>query len=842
MDLITGPLLADWIELLTIGKRMPRQTNYQSNLSMQFVRICIIIQELQPAHAEKSLKDCGEEFKKRQIPLKHFRLRSLQQAPIIPKPIPPPKSIPDEQSTTVVLNIIEDPNQQEIPGEAPAESQPISQPAELNASVTVLNGIGPHHAQTLENLGICELRDILYYVPRRYDDYTELKPINRLHFGDEVTVIGTISSINQRRTGERKKILVEAIISDGTAALRLIWFNQPWIIKRLHNGQQYAVSGKINQYLGRLVLHNPEPEPLDQQILISKRIVPVYPLSGQITQRWVRKMINQVVPYWSPRMVDYLPKHIRQSASLIDLPTAIAQLHFPDSWSRLKTARIRLAFDEIFLLQLGVIQQKQAWQQRTANVYTVSDEWLETQQSGLPYELTTAQKKSIQDARQDLASGHPMNRLLQGDVGSGKTVVAAIIAAMVIQNNSQVAIMAPTSILAEQHATTFRRILADQPHQGDAPTIDQFSPVDSISQVESTSPSPIITENEIRLLIGSTPESEKQEIRQLLAEGKVKLLIGTHALLEDPVQFRNLDLVIIDEQHRFGVEQRALLRAKGNNPHLMVMTATPIPRSLALSIYGDLDLSIIDEMPPGRKTINTFIINPLDRERAYNLIKSQIDEGFQAFIIYPLVEESEKSQALAAVESYQHLQENIFPNQKLGLLHGRLKADEKEEVMNKFRAGEFNVLVSTSVVEVGVDIPNATVMLVEGANRFGLAQLHQFRGRVGRRADKSYCILIPETTEATENERLKVMIETNDGFVLAEHDLEQRGPGEFLGIRQAGFAPLKFASLTDHSIIDTARRCALSIIEQDPLLLHPENQLLATEVDRFWGGNKGDIS
>jgi ATP-dependent DNA helicase RecG len=387
---------------------------------------------------------------------------------------------------------------------------------------------------------------------------------------------------------------------------------------------------------------------------------------------------------------------------------------------------------------------------------------------------------------------------------------------MIAQAGAQTALMAPTSILAEQHFNNFVNMLTNE---------------------ESD-----LKPGQVRLLVGATPDAEKENILAGLAEGWLKVVIGTHALIEDPVVFADLELVIIDEQHRFGVEQRARLRAKGENPHLLVMTATPIPRSLALSVYGDLDLSVIDEMPPGRQEVSTHILNPRERERAYRLIQLQVEEGHQAFIIYPLVEESDKSEEKAAVEDHERLQNEIFPNLKLGLLHGRLRPAEKEEVMAQFRDGEYQILVSTSVVEVGVDVPNATVMLIEGAHRFGLAQLHQFRGRVGRGPDKSYCLLIPQSDEAVDNERLKAMEETNDGFVLAERDLEQRGPGDFLGTRQSGFSELKMARLTDVKLIEKARREAIALFERDPNLEQPEHQMMAEAMQRFWRAEEGDIS
>lgn len=701
------------------------------------------------------------------------------------------------------------------------------QPPALNASVTVLPNVGPRNAQALGRLGIYTLRDMLYYFPRRYDDYSHLKPINRLSFGETVTVIGTVNSVSPRSLQGGKQI-TEAVLSDGTASMRITWFN-PYITKRLHSGAQISVAGKTDQYLGRLVMTNPSWEPIDQENLNTGRIVPIYSLTSNITQSWLRRMLNQVVTYWAPRLHDPLPEGIRRSAGVVDLSEAILQIHYPDSREKLEAARQRLAFDEIFLLQLGLLNQKRSWQSRSGRIFESPADWLEQAAQRLPFTLTGAQQRAIEDIKSDLASGTPMNRLLQGDVGSGKTIVAALAIAIVALQGAQSALMAPTSILAEQHYKNMLAVLADN----------------GISGGENGDTGPVLNPAQIRLMIGATPEAEKREIREGLANGVIKLVVGTHALIEEPVAFSDLELTIVDEQHRFGVEQRAALRSKGTNPHLLVMTATPIPRSLALSVYGDLDLSIIDEMPPGRQEINTYVLIPVERERAYQLVRSQIDQGRQAFIIYPLVEETENSEssagAISAVEEHARLQSQVFFRYRLGLLHGRMRPEEKEAAMARFRSGEYNILVSTSVVEVGVDVPNATVMLIEGANRFGLAQLHQFRGRVGRGADKSYCLLIPDTADAIENERLQVMAQTNDGFVLAEYDLKQRGPGDFLGTRQSGFTELQLANLTNVPLIDKARRHAQALFDADPELEAPEHRLLASFLDRFWGG-KGDIS
>jgi ATP-dependent DNA helicase RecG len=664
---------------------------------------------------------------------------------------------------------------------------------------------------------------MLYFFPRRYLDYSQLRPINRLFYGEEVTVLGVIESVSSRPARSGKMQLVEAIISDGSGALRVTWFNQPWLGKRLHKGMYVSISGKIDQYLGRLAMNNPELEQLDQEHLHTNRIVPVYPLTANITQRWLRGILHTVISYWSQRIDDPLPDNIVDSAELMDLPTALMQAHFPDSWEILEAARHRLAFDEIFLLQLGVLSQKQAWQDRSARVFETDPAWLESQLARLPYSLTGAQHRAVQDIFNDLRSGRPMNRLLQGDVGAGKTVVAALAMALQAKQGVQSALMAPTSILAEQHYQTLRRLLC--PAEG---TDDPNAPIQP---------------DEIRLMVGATPDVEKEEIKVGLASGQIKIIIGTHALIEDPVNFADLELAVIDEQHRFGVQQRSLLRSKGQNPHLLVMTATPIPRSLALTVYGDLDLSILDEMPPGRQPIETQIFFPTERERAYTLILSQIEQGHQAFIIYPLVEETEDSEAKAAVEEHARLQKEVFPKLLLGLLHGRMKGEDKDAVMTDFRDGKTNILVSTSVVEVGVDVPNATVMLIEGANRFGLAQLHQFRGRVGRGEDPSFCVLIPDQPDAMENERLSAMVETNDGFILAERDLQQRGPGDFLGTRQSGYhSELRLASLTDIHLIEKARRYAQQVFADDPELKQPEHKSLAAAVARFWDTGQGDIS
>jgi ATP-dependent DNA helicase RecG len=702
-----------------------------------------------------------------------------------------------------------------IPRIQPAVPPAPSGPAALGAPLTTISGIGPKSAATLARLGLETLGDLLWYLPRRYDDYSQLKTINRLWYGEEVTIIGTVQEIHLRpiRGGSMK--LIDAVVSDGSGALRVTWFNQPWIAQQLTPGRAVVLSGRVDQYLGKLTMNSPEWEPLERPQLHTNRIVPVYGLTSGVTPKWLRRVINAVVERYAPRVPDPLPLSVRESAGVIPLPQALQQVHFPDSADDLQRAQARLAFDEMFYLQLGVLRQKQDWVALTTDPMRVDDPWLQQFGSALPYTLTVAQQTVLEDMRRDLASGRPMNRLLQGDVGSGKTVVAAGTIGIVAANGGQAALLAPTSILAEQHAQTLRTLLP------------------------SACGIPL---ERIALLLGSTPDSEKQTIRGGLADGSLQVVVGTHALLEDPIVFQRLALAVIDEQHRFGVDQRAALRAKGNNPNLLVMTATPIPRSLALTLYGDLDVSVLDEMPPGRLPIETRVLRPPERSRAHRFIEAQIEQGRQAFVIFPLIEESEKIEAKAAVEEQQRLQKDVFPTRKVGLLHGRMRPDEKDEVMEEFRSGALHILVSTSVVEVGVDVPNATVMMIEGANHFGLAQLHQFRGRVGRSQHPSYCLLLPDTEDDASNERLKAMEATTDGFRLAELDLEQRGPGDFLGTRQSGFAELRMARLTDVRLIEKARREAQRLFESDPGLAAPEHQDLSAAVAQFWSGEKGEIS
>lgn len=744
---------------------------------------------------------------------------------------PPELSEETRESTEEQVSISTRQEQETISAEPDEAQTVIEEPIDLDSPVTVLSGIGPRNSLNLARLGIHTLKDLLYYLPRRYDDYSKLKPINRLNYGEQVTVIGTIKNVNTRPIRGGKFQLTEAVITDGSGSLRVSWFNQPYLVRRLHNGMQISLSGKTDQYLGRLTMTNPDWEALEQEQLSTNRIVPVYRLTAQVAAKWLRRVMNQGVSGYAHRVNEFLPKWVIEKANLIDLPSALTQIHFPETEPDLERAQTRLSFDEIFTLQLGVMKQKRDWQNRNARIYEVDDNWMNHQLSRLPFTLTQAQLGVLDDIRSDLKSGKPMNRLVQGDVGSGKTIIAAIGIGMVVQTGAQAAFMAPTGILAEQHYKNLQSLLANSPDDNTLAGSDEVPP-----------PAAILKPEQVCLLVGSTPEAEKEQIRIGLQKGEIKLIIGTHALIEDPVIFSDLQMIVVDEQHRFGVEQRALLRNKGDDAHLLVMTATPIPRTLALTIYGDLDLSIIDELPAGRQPVRTHVLLPTSRERAHSLIRSQVEAGHQAFIIYPLVEESENSEAKAATGEYSYLKEEVFPDLNIALLHGRMKAEEKDQIMRDFRDGKNQILVATSVIEVGVDVPNATVMLIEGANRFGLAQLHQFRGRVGRGSEQAYCLLIPDSSEKIENERLQALVETNDGFVLAEKDLAQRGPGQFLGTRQSGFSEFHLANFTKIEVIEKARRLAHELIELDPDLVKPEHQNLAQAVKTSWTPSQADIS
>jgi len=729
------------------------------------------------------------------------KIQELLTSPILPAP-PVPEIKPEP------VTVAPQPKEREKVVKVPLKGLGLDSP------VIKLSGVGPRNAERLKKLGVRTIRDLLHLFPRRYVDYSNIKTINRLRYGEEVTIIGNVWDVSVREAKSGLTV-VSCLLADGTGVIEISWFNQPHIAQQLRPGKQIVVSGRVDEFMGRLTMTSPEWEPLDKELVSTGRIVPIYPLTKGLSPRWLRRLMLKTVKYWVDKVPDPLPTEIKEERKLLDLGTSLAQIHFPENQELLKEARRRLAFDELLILQLGVMRQKYAWQSNPGRAIKVDPKFVEHVISSLPFELTSAQRRALQEILNDLAGDRPMSRLLQGEVGSGKTVVAFIAMLVTVAAGYQAAMMAPTEILAEQHYQTITTLLENM----------------------KLSISP-----KVRLLIGSTKPSEKKKILEEIASGEADIVVGTHTLIQEGVQFANLALAIIDEQHRFGVRQRASLRQKGFFPHVLVMSATPIPRTLALTIYGDLDISILDEMPPGRRGVKTYLITPLERERAYRFIRSQIDKGKQAFIIYPVIEESESVDAPSAVAEYERLSKEVFPDLKLGLLHGRMKGEEKEKVMEAFRRGEIQILVSTAVVEVGVDVPNATVMMVEGAHRFGLAQLHQFRGRVGRGSEPGYCILVADSESPEAFERLKIVETLQDGFQLAEKDLEMRGPGEFLGTRQSGLPELKLARLTDIKMLTEAREVAMEIFREDPELSKPEFRLLKEAVERLWQPGVVDIS
>ena len=589
----------------------------------------------------------------------------------------------------------------------------------LDLPITTIKGISSSLAAKFRRLGVETVRDMLYFFPRRHIDYSKRKTIAELEIGEEQTVVATLWQAQETLLGGRRS--TEAIIGDESGNMRVVWFNQPYLAKQLRTNVQLVLSGKVSLFKGVKVFQSPEYEPLTQELIHTGRMVPLYPLTQGLSPRMVRRLVKETVDLWALRVADFLPEEVRRRAQLLELSEAIKQAHYPESEQLKDRARRRLAFDELFLIQLGVLSRRRNWREGgEANPIKIDRQILESFLSSLPFTLTSAQQRALDEILADMEKLKPMSRLLQGEVGSGKTVVATAALLATIAAGYQGAFMAPTEILAEQHFSNISQLLANMGRE---------ERVGGGWQAFSALlPHPI----KIALLTGSRKKSEKEELHRAIWEGEVDIVIGTHALIQREVEFQRLGLAIVDEQHRFGVMQRSALRQKGANPHLLVMTATPIPRSLALTLYGDLDLSVIDELPPGRQIIGTEWLDPDERDRAYHFLRQQVEKGRQAFIICPLIEESEAIEAKAATREYERLCGEVFPDLRLGLLHGRLKASEKEEVMRQFRASELDVLVATPVVEVGIDVPNATLMLIEGADRFGLAQLHQFRGRVGR--------------------------------------------------------------------------------------------------------------
>lgn len=650
----------------------------------------------------------------------------------------------------------------------------------LDASVSSVPLIGSSFAKRLQKLNIKTVKDLIYHFPHRYQDYTLTSPISRLQPGETVTIQGQIISIKNIYTRGGRKIQT-AVVSDGEGSIEATWFNQPFLVKTLPVGTFVSLSGKVDWFGRKKVLVSPEYEKMpntkwpmtNQDTIHTARLVPIYPETSGLSSKWIRSRIAKVLPYSLATVEEFLPEQIKNQNGLLDIKTALGKVHFPENMEEANMARKRLAFDELFEIQLTALLRKMQWRKKKlARKLEINQERVLEFIKSLPFELTQSQKQACREILKDLGKEEPMNRLLEGDVGSGKTVVAALACLVTYTNGYQSAIMAPTQILAQQHFNTLNTLLAPFAVK-----------VGIITQVSSL-------------------KSQKD------------ILVGTHSLIQKRVSFEKLALIVIDEQHRFGVAQRALLseKSKDRAPHVLTMTATPIPRTIALTMYGDLDLSTLDEIPKGRIRIKTWVVPPQKREAAYIWIRERVKEtDEQAFIVCPLIEESEKEtmkSVKAATVEFERLSKKIFPDLRLGILHGRMKSQEKDKVMEKFKKGELDILVATPVVEVGIDMPNATIMLVEAAERFGLAQLHQLRGRVGRGSKQSYCLLFTDSQSVHVTTRLKALERNLSGAHLAELDLKMRGPGEIYGTMQHGFPELKIASFSDFDLIKRARDAA----------------------------------
>lgn len=710
----------------------------------------------------------------------------------------------------------------------------------LNTTIEKLPQIGPAYIKKLHKISIETAGDLLFYFPFRYDDFSEVKKISEVELGEIVSVHGKILDIQNIRTWKRKMNITEALIEDDSGAIKAVWFNQPFLIRNLKAGANVSLSGKVVYAQEGLQLSNPAYELLgSRQVLHTARLVPVYHETEGLSSKWLRAHIKPLIKLVN-EIEEYLPYEIIKRQKLFGLSEAIRQIHFPADKNKAEIAKRRLAFEELFLIQLYMFSQKRRWRENEAVSIKFGDKLqkrIKDFVDSLPFKLTNAQKISAWNIIKDLEKSRPMNRLLEGDVGSGKTLVALIAALAVIKSGHQVAFMAPTEILARQHFTEAARRLGGK----HIPSLSQDGNTGGGELKEALNIKiALLTASENKIFKdGKMKEISRKKLLDEIKNGEINFLIGTHSLIQENVIFRNLALSIVDEQHRFGIDQRAKLQKEVLNikdglktvPHLLSMTATPIPRTLALTVYGDLDLSILDEMPKGRQKIITKLVAPANRDLAYKFIYEQIKKGRQAFVICPLIEESDVLEVRSATQEYEKLSEKIYPDLKIGLLHGRMKPKEKEEVMLGFSLGKINILVSTSVVEVGIDIPNATVMLIEGADRFGLAQLHQFRGRVGRREHQSFCFLFTDSTLSITHKRLKALIKSDNGFELAEKDLEIRGPGELIGVRQSGLPDLAMASLSDTELIKNAREEAEKLIsEDDKLSKYPK---LAEKLKKF---------
>jgi ATP-dependent DNA helicase RecG len=773
--------------------------------------------------------------------------RAWAQAVMRPRTAPPPARAGGDSPAAVVLT---------TPGKRrPVEKQarPAAQPAghrrreatapSLGATIQDLKLVTRPVAEKLQRIGVVTLRDLLYLFPSRHIDYAHVNNISEIMPGTEATVVATVWEAAEARVGPGPGA-TRAVISDGTGTMSVTWFRQPYLAKRLSTGTRLVLSGKVLQFRGRPQFQNPEYEMLgegpDDELVHAGNLLPVYPSTEGLAQRTLRTAAKKGLDIGLPLISEYMPAAILERGELLPLHAAIARMHLPATAEEKESARRRLAFDELFLNQVGVQLRRIEWRKRGEGVAVevdrrVADKFIRS----LPFWLTGGQREALDQILTEISGDVPMSRLLQGEVGSGKTVVAIAALLTVAAAGLQGTLMAPTEVLAEQHFLNLCSVLG---------AVAVFGVPDAIRVARTSSwqsgrhgPEPRAIK--IGLLIGSLPARIKSAVQREIAGGAVDICVGTHALIQDAVEIPRLAMAVVDEQHRFGVEQRAALKQKGLKPHLLAMSATPIPRSLALTLYGDLDLSTLRELPGGRKPIDTVWVTDADgRRSAYQLVRTQVAAGRQAFIVCPLIDPSEEVKGRSAIEEHANLSANVFPDLRVGLLHGRMSLAEKQSIMERFRSGDLQVLVATPVIEVGIDIANATVMMIESADRFGLSQLHQLRGRVGRGEHKSHCVLLADDPSGDAQERLATVARTSDGFDLAEKDLAMRGPGDYLGTRQSGFADLKVATLADMDLLMSSRSEAERLLADDPALRLPQNRPLAREVAAAMAQRPAEIS
>ena len=670
----------------------------------------------------------------------------------------------------------------------------------LLKDITYIKGVGEAKAKLLARLGIFTLFDMLWFFPRYVENRSEIKHIYQLTDGETACICGEIySDVTVAYISNNRKIY-SVLVRDGSDIATMSWFNNKYVKNAFKPGEKYNFYGKVSRKFGKVQMTAPTYEPALRN-LHTGRVVPVYPLTENLPQKTIRQIAKSCVDLTKGIIKEYLPSYIREKYTLPEINRAISSIHFPETLEDYESARRRFAFEELLFMQLGLFGLRKKSKKNSApKIY--AEGFLSEFLQKVPFTLTNAQKNVCNEIIKDVCSTVPMNRLIQGDVGSGKTVVAFAAMYCCVQSGYQAVLMAPTGVLAEQHYTS---------------ALSYFD------------------KDEVVLLTGASTSAQKKKILPRISDGSAKVIIGTHALIEDNVKYKNPGLIVTDEQHRFGVNQRAALSQKGICPHVLVMSATPIPRTLSLILYGDLDISVINELPPGRKTVETFAVDETMRQRIERFTDKEIEKGRQVFVVCPLVETSEKLDIESATGIYERLSKKVFPHRRVALLHGRMKPTEKKEIMDKFAAGETDILVSTTVIEVGINVPNASLMIIENAQRFGLSTLHQLRGRVGRGGDKAYCIMVSDSSSGTAAERLKVMCSTNDGFVIANKDLELRGPGDILGVRQHGLPDFKIANLaTDGVLLKTANTCAREILRSDPTLSDPVHKELKKKVNEMF--------